>query len=340
MLTLNLVCKDKSYKLTTNPLLEKLRDSGNLIAFNDVVSTTSWTTVAVRNLLSTNDTSNPCKGETWYDKPYFPFLFKRAGWDVFLWDNQTVPPGENDPSNFSLTAYLMNRFFIDSCYTDTYTCLFKYDMSMVDDFKKHVTIPSTGNGLYLFHLMGQHFNVRDRYPENFKKFTAADIDRNDSWMTDGKKDIIAAYDNAHLYNDNVLNEIIDIFKDQNAVVVYISDHGEEAYDYRDSFGRKGCPENLEMNVKYLNEVPMFVWMSDIWKWRHPDVVGRLTEAVNKPLLADNVCQMIMSLGGIKSEYYIETRDVLNKNYICNTRIINEGSVNYDNLSIAPKMNHR
>ena len=36
-----------------------------------------------------------------------------------------------------------------------------------------------------------------------------------------------------LYNDYVLKNIIDLFRDKNTVVLYFSDHGEEIYDYRD-----------------------------------------------------------------------------------------------------------
>lgn len=326
------------YDMETNPLLQKHLENGNLIVFNDLVSTSFSTTTAVRNLLSTNDTSAQ-EPEEWYSKPYFPYLFKLAGWNVYLWDNQTTLPGKSDPLFFSLTAYLMNPFLNENCYNGTYTKQYPYDEGMIKDFKRNVSIDSTGRDLFIFHLIGQHIAFSDRYPDNFKRFSASDINRNENWLTEDKKTMIAHYDNATLYNDYVLDEIIKMYEDKNAIMIYISDHGEEVYDYRDSFGRKTCPENPGMNIKYLNEIPMIVWVSDIWKDRHPQILEDMTNAVNKPLLADNLCQMIMSVSGIKSDYYVSQRDILNDNYICNPRFVNDHSVNYDTLTITPPKFH-
>lgn len=323
------------YPVETYPYLTKEYDNGNLHVFTNVVSAARWTTVAVRNLLSTNDSSSP-EMEEWHAKPYLPYLFNQAKWDVYFWDNQTVPPGESDPSNFSLTAYLMNQFMRDSCYTYTYTRTYTYDDALVEDYKNVFETKDDGRSLSVIHLKGQHF--APSYPDNFDRFKASDYGfRTETWMTDEKKKEIARYDNVHLYNDYVLAQVIDIFRDKNAVIVYVSDHGEEAYDYRDSFGRKECAENPEMATKYQNEVPLFVWISDTWKERHPEMNKALSDAVDKPLLADNICQLIMKIGGIKSEFYIPSRDVTDSTYHCNPRLINNRTVNYDTLSVSPKV---
>lgn len=323
------------YPIETYPLMTKENGNGNLHIFTNVVTASKWTTVAVRNLLSLNDSSSPEK-EEWHDKPYLPYLFNRADWNVYFWDNQTVPPGKSDPGCFSLTAYLINTFMHDSCYTSMYTRNYKYDDEIIEDYKRNVGNKDEGRELSIFHLYGQHF--APCYPDRFERFKPSDYDfRHEDWLTEEKKKEIAKYDNVHLYNDYVLAKIIDIFRDRNAVIVYVSDHGEEVYDYRDSSGRKECAERPEMAIKYQYEVPMFVWVSDTWKQKHPEMDKMLSDAVDRPLISDNICQLIMKLGGIKSEYYIPSRDVTDSTYHCSPRLIKDRSVNYDALSIAPIM---
>ena len=41
---------------------------------------------------------------------------------------------------------------------------------------------------------------------------------------------MAHYDNATRWNDEVINRILRNFANEDAVVVYFSDHGEEVYD--------------------------------------------------------------------------------------------------------------
>lgn len=43
---------------------------------------------------------------------------------------------------------------------------------------------------------------------------------------------IAEYDNATCYNDALIGEVISHYRHANAVIVYLSDHGEETYDWR------------------------------------------------------------------------------------------------------------
>ncbi|HEF4899786.1 TPA: sulfatase-like hydrolase/transferase, partial [Campylobacter lari] len=79
-------------------------------------------------------------------------------------------------------------------------------------------------------LMGTHFKYDRRYEKQFAKFTSKDIKRN---LDEKFKVNIANYANAVLYNDYFVNEIFNLFKDKEAIIVYISDHGESVYEYRD-----------------------------------------------------------------------------------------------------------
>ena len=65
------------YGLDTNPRLMKEKSKGRLITFSDVVTPYSGTSSAIRNVMSCNSIGN---GEKWCDSPYFPAIFKKAGY--------------------------------------------------------------------------------------------------------------------------------------------------------------------------------------------------------------------------------------------------------------------
>lgn len=74
-----------------------------------------------------------------------------------------------------------------------------------------------------------------------------------------KKKEIADYDNATRYNDYVLMQIINRFRNQNTVLLYFSDHGEEVYDYRDHKGRDLSSNTISYNyLKYQHEIPFMI----------------------------------------------------------------------------------
>ena len=77
------------------------------------------------------------------------------------------------------------------------------------------------------------FVFNDQLPEDADSIRF----RKESWLTEEMRDDIAHYDNATRYNDHVLEQIIRLYEGQRTVVVYLSDHGEEVYDYRASSGR-------------------------------------------------------------------------------------------------------
>ena len=65
----------------------------------------------------------------------------------------------------------------------------------------------------------------------------------------------------HCTTINVVNEIINKFKDENAAVIYFSNHGEEIYEERDYMGHGGTTPYL----KYQVEIPFMIWMSQSYK---------------------------------------------------------------------------
>ncbi len=316
------------YPLGTTPRLAQEQRHGNLFVFNDMVSPYTFTSLTLRNVFSLNSMA---MNEQWYEKPLFTAIFKQAGFYVTMWDNQRQYM-QHTPFQANLNSFIYNKGIIDLCYNRMNAKCFDYDAELIQDYKKSSTAPHKHN-LAIFHLKGQHFDARERYPKTkqFQVFSVKDYTAdNRQYMTDKKRQVIADYDNATLYNDYVLGLILDLFRNSNAVMLYLSDHGEEVYDYRDSRGRKKPKGDIRNYVKYQNEVPFMIWCSNKFKQSHPELTNDIEQSLNRPAMIDAVGHSLLHLAGISTRFYVPENDILNARFTPRKRIVNE-NINYDEV---------
>ncbi len=316
------------YPKETTPFMSHEQEAGRLFPFYDVCAPSNMTSVVMKNALSTNSMGN---GEEWYDYPYVLTLFHEAGYDVYFWDNQRqdVPQGSVE---FSLHSILYNTILSERSYSCTNEKAFRYDMELVEDFISTVDTVAVPHNLFLFHLMGQHFTARSRYPNTPDNtvFTTSDYPDRYPFYTETVKQSIAEYDNATLYNDKVIERIINCFLDTNAIVIYFSDHADEVYDYRNHISRDQG-EMTPDKLKYQYDVPFVIWYSDEYLSRHPKIAEKTIHAQNKPFETDNLPHLLISLGGIDTQYYMDNLNVLDSSYNCPPRVLFESSETYDTI---------
>ena len=324
------------YNYNTTPFLSAEREAGRLFVFNDVVSPYNMTSFAMKNIFSCNVLA---KGERWYSKPLFPAVFKKSGYHVYFWDNQ-FSSFQADVSDFTLNTVIHNRSISQLCYHVYNTKTYQYDGDFVRSFDSQIPLKGCRN-LVIFHLMGQHFMAAMRYPDHapFRKLGSKDVKRLD--LSESQREDVAEYDNATLYNDRVLRDIIFKFKNSNAVLVYLSDHGEEHYDYRDYSGRtfeKGKSKSVGI-LKYQYEVPFVIWCSEKYKERNPENINAMRQCLNVPFMTDIVYNLLFRLGNIKTDYYQPCYDILSPEYVAEKRIVADDTdydkvMKYD-ISISP-----
>ena len=310
------------YYLNTTPALCEQQQRGNLFVFTDAISPYNMTTLAVKNMLSTNSIS---LHQSWNEYPLVMSIFRHAGFDVAMWDNQK---SENSVlfSDFSNNSLFYNKKMTASTYHHLNKGPFDYDQQLVDTALTVKRNP--GSTFTVFHLMGQHTLPLWRYPENDKNavFTADSIQRAD--LNDYERQYIAEYDNATRYNDFVIGNIIHYYSQRNAVILYLSDHGDEVYDYRDMVGRTHEPVKQKQALKYQYEIPMILWCSDQFMNTHPTIMENIRRAVLRPFSSDNIPQLLMGLSGIHSSFYEPKKDVLSNQYECGIRIV-QNTTDYD-----------
>jgi heptose-I-phosphate ethanolaminephosphotransferase len=163
--------------------------------------------------------------------------------------------------------------------------------------------------------MGQHTIAAKRYPHTAKfNIFSQDSIPDKNWITKKDKQYIAEYDNATLYNDYVVHEIIDKFRNDTAIILYFPDHGEEIYDFRNQAGRTQEKVKTSNILKYQYEIPFVIWCSNKYMEKYPEVTNSIKNAISKPFMNDNICQILFGIAGIQTPYYHSTRDLLSPLY--------------------------
>ena len=321
------------YPLHTTPFMDAEQQAGRLFAFTDAVSPYNQTTKVIRNLISCNSLGD---GEHWSSAPPLTAVFKKNGYWVSMQDNQKATDGHvlYNLFEFSLGTYLYSPQMAEACYDDMNEETYDYDGQLVESYRKNMAKGADAtHRLILFHLMGQHVSFNCRYPmdHTFSHFTVDSTSyRKDQWLTAEMRQEIADYDNATLYNDDVIRRITELYGNSNTVVVYLSDHGEEVYDYRPRSGRDDFSygSDIQQGIRHQYCIPYIIWCSEKYKERHPDIIDRLRQYTSRPVAIDNTCQLLFHLAGLNTPYHRSQLDVLSDDYHCPPRMLND-NVNYE-----------
>ena len=306
------------YPLNTTPNLLAEKDKHQLYVFDDVLAPFNQTSPVLKNMLCCNSLAH---GEPWCESPYFPTIMRQAGYRVLLWDNQN-DVGLGTISSFALNSFIYDPQMMEMSYSAMNEERKDFDGPLIEDYLQH-NLPLSGRTFSIIHLNGQHFDASNQFPheQRFMRFNADSIQRKDAFLTPHMRERIALYDNATYYGDYCIGRLFESFRNENVVLVYLSDHGEEVYDYRDFEGRD-APNNQAEGERLKNQffVPFFVWCSEKYQSLHPDVAGLLEEAMHRPFLTDNLCHLIFHLAGVQTSYYIANRDLISPSFVPTNRI--------------------
>ena len=124
--------------------------------------------------------------------------------------------------------------------------------------------------------------------------------------------LLADYDNAILYNDYFLYAVVNAFKDKEAVIIFLSDHGERVFDNSTEFGR-----NLSWNANDINQqfhIPFWFYFTEAYCQKHPETVEIAISVRNKRYMTDIISHTLINLAGIRSKYYQSKYDIMNPAY--------------------------
>ena len=299
------------YYLKNNPYMQDMADKGEICVFKDMISPHS-TTVAVLSKLFTF--CNYESEKPWYEYNNLIDIMNAAGYRTHWLSNQESSGMWGNVAQVYAQRSSMHAFTrIRDSLEDT-GILDDELFPLLDEAKGKAKVSE--KNFYILHLMGGHGLYYNRYPYIFHKFTGKDIKLN---VNDSAKDIVAQYDNALYYNDYIVKNIIDRFRNDEALVLYVPDHGEAVYDESGFAGH--IEENSSSNTV---EIPVIVWASDSFKNKYPEKWQAIATAVNRPYMTDDMIHTVLDLVDVKTVDFDASKSIVNVNFDVNRkRMINE-----------------
>ena len=336
-------CQLYGYPQKDTPRQRRLERGGWLTKFNDVVSCWNLTSFVFKNVLSMHVVGE--KGE-WCDYPLFPELFRKAGYQVTFLTNQFLLAAGQAVYDFSGGFFLNDPVLSKAQFDLRNTSLRRFDEGLLSDYDNFLNegkINLKGNNLIIFHLIGQHVSYNTRYPKDRAKWHADDYKelRPDIAGDHYRRRMIAAYDNACLYNDSIVTQIVKRFEDKDAIVVYMPDHGEEIFEPgRDIICRNHSATVDWPLAHYEFEVPFWIWCSRKYAHREPEVFKAIKDAKNRRFMTDALPHMMVWLAGISSKDYNDKYNLLSPNYDESRPRVLKNSVDYDKLRDAARQDEK
>ncbi len=279
------------YTKQTNPLLEK----ETVYSFTNFTSCGTSTAISVPCMFSHLGSSNFEEARAHRTENLLDVL-RHAGVNILWRDNNSdskhvalrVPYEDfKNPAN--------NPACDDEC----------RDIGMLAGLQEYIN-SKQGDILVVLHQMGNHGPAYyKRYPKEFEKFTP--VCKTNQLEKCSAEEINNAYDNAILYTDYFLAQVIKFLKQNDphfeTSMVYISDHGE-------SLGEKGV---------YLHGLPNFMapdaqknvgaifWFGTNFEdLNTPALTGKKTQAFTH----DNLFHTILGIFEIKSDIYDKQKDII------------------------------
>jgi lipid A ethanolaminephosphotransferase len=280
------------YNKKTNPLLEKQ----NIVSFAHVTSCGTSTNISVPCMFSHFNISEFDAKKAQFTENALD-IAKRAGVNVLWRDNNSSSKHVADRiDQQDFRSDEINPVCDEEC----------RDVGMLNGLQDYIDSRSEGNILIILHAMGNHGPAYfKRYPKEFEKFIPA---CHTNELADcSLEEISNAYDNAILYNDYFLNEVIEFLKenDENfsTMMFYIGDHGESLGE--NGMYLHGMPNFMAPQAQ--RHVPFIVWLG---KNYYKTSMEALRQKHNLPLSHELVFHTILGAMNIKTTAYHSELDIL------------------------------
>lgn len=277
------------YKRKTTPLLEKRK---NVISFSNIYSEFTYTNPSIAHIMSRADSIN---AERAYTEKSFITQFNTSGYYTAWLANQDAA-----------SSYYS---FMKECDTLIYVrpekSVFTYsswlDLDLLSPFDNELLNPDK-NKLLILHTIGSHWYYNSHYSDSFKLFNPTTQSK--ILSQNSSEEIINSYDNTVVYTDYILDSIIKRLEKLNAVLIFLSDHGE-------ALGEGGNWLHAGEN-EYLKNPACFIWFSNQYQKKFPLKIQSLYENMHRRYRTDFLYHSILSAGNIPSKMIETDFDIFSK----------------------------
>ncbi|WP_223807892.1 phosphoethanolamine transferase [Marinobacter sp. R17] len=282
------------YKRDTNPFLEK---EENLVNFSNFWSCGTSTQVSVPCMFSELDRDHYSEEKADSTSNALDVLAK-SGANVLWLDNNSSSKGVADRVEYH--SYKSSDTNPECSGEEC------RDTGMLTGLDDYIRNHPKGDIFIVLHQMGNHGPAYyKRYPKEFERYTP--VCKTSQLEECSQEEIINAYDNAILYTDYFLDQVIDVLKRYTpqfeTAMFYLSDHGESLGEY--DVYLHGLPYMIAPDEQ--KHVPAVMWFGSSYDSVNID---KLRQHKDDRLSQDNVFHTILGMLEVRTDVYKPKLDIL------------------------------
>jgi len=180
------------------------------------------------------------------------------------------------------------------------------DIGMLVGLQEYIDEKQEGDIFIVLHQMGNHGPAYyKRYTKDFERYTP--VCRSNQFEECTKEEINNAYDNAILYTDYFLSQVIGLLKKNSGgfetAMVYMSDHGESLGEH--NIYLHGLPYTIAPEAQ--THIAAVFWLDDNFRIDKKALRDKSAELFSQ----DNLFHTILGLLEIETAVYDKNMDIIN-----------------------------
>ena len=276
-------CALYGYDKNTTPFLSRMASDSLAYIYNNISAAFYNTGEAFPRIMS-SVSGMDADMDRWYESVFLEDITTAMGYKS-VWISNQSPSGFYDNPVTRIAELSDSLVWIG---TDVHKSVF--DEEVIPPVRDFVENCQEDKVFLVIHLMGQHEEFSSRYPETFKRFDAQyymDLPRN-------QRQVVANYDNAVLYGDWVVSELMQSFADKEAIVFFFPDHALDIFESDPAYvghARPTIPQSVEAGLR----IPFLVYTTESYRQHFPDKNNSLRKAVDKSYNTEDILYTIMDV---------------------------------------------
>jgi len=291
------------YLRNTTPLLSEKTINSELLLFSNTYSNHTHTMPALSFSLTE---ANQYNNKNYYASLSLVDIFNKAEIETYWITNQTIN-GACD-NLVSIIAHEADHFVALNHTVGKKINTLKHDGESINEVKKILAQKTDKNRVIFVHLIGNHWSYSSRYPKDKYTIYKEELKLGELGTLASKNPNINDYDNSVLYNDHVVNSILEEVQKEKGVngFIYMSDH---AYDVIRNISHLSRKFTYEMT-----QIPMIAWFSDDYKKEYSDKYNTFVSHQNTLFSNDMFYDTIVGLFDVETDKYNTKYDFTSKDY--------------------------
>jgi heptose-I-phosphate ethanolaminephosphotransferase len=274
------------YERNTTPHLSSMENE--LYVFQNVVSTAADTVASLKDVLTFN--GHLLNGKAFMEGNIIQYI-KKAGYKTY-WISNQVPLGFSENPVTLIAMSSDHVFFVNN--NASHDSGKSYDSKVLSPLKNILKDDNSKKFIFI-HLLGSHSTYKNRYPDKFTYFHGK-LNNTD----ERQSETINEYDNSVLYNDYIVNEIINEVRKIGcySFIMLFSDHGENVYDCNAPLGH-----NPMVSCAHMFEVPYILWFSEKYKKYNRDRMSSFDLYLKRKYFLPHTINSIFDLLNFDYHYF-------------------------------------